>query len=154
MSRNRFPKHIPVIAGQLASLLLSILTLHLHAQLSGDLRHSYDVTKEVTLSGTVCAVLTRPAAGMIGGSHLLLTTVSGTVDASLGRWGMQGKGALSVTVGQQVEVTGIMEMLKNQPVFLARTVKSAGTVYTIRNGYGIPVSPQARARATEKGESL
>jgi hypothetical protein len=91
---------------------------------------------------------------MIGGSHLLLTTVSGTVDASLGRWGMQGKGALSVTVGQQVEVTGIVEMLKNKPVFLARTVKAAGTVYTIRNEYGIPVSPQARARAAEKGESL
>jgi len=154
MKRTRLPNGPRLIAGLLAGLLLAILAVPLIAQSARDSRLSYDVSQEVSLSGTVSGVLPRPAPGMIGGSHLLLTTVSGTVDASLGRWGLQGKGALSVTVGQQVEVTGIMRTLNDRQVFLARTVKASGNVYTVRNEHGIPVSPQARERAAQRGETL
>lgn len=117
---------------------------------------SYDVSQEVTLSGTVSGVLAKPAAGMIWGSHLLLATPSGPVDASLGRFGLLGKGAVSVAAGQQIELTGVMKTISGKQVFLARTVKAAGQVYTIRNEHGFPVSPQARERASRKtaGEGL
>jgi hypothetical protein len=117
---------------------------------------SYDVTKEVTLNGTVSSVLTKPAPGMIMGPHLLLATPFGPVDASLGRFGLLGKGALSVAAGQQIEVAGIMKTIKDKQVFLTRTVKVGGEVYTIRNEHGFPVSPQARERASQKtaGEGL
>jgi len=119
---------------------------------------SYDVTKEVTLNGTVSSLLVKPAAGMIMGSHLLLATPSGPVDASLGIFALRGKGAVSVAAGQQIEVTGIMKTINKQQVFLARTVKAGGQVYTIRNEHGFPLSPQARERAgqktAQKGESL
>jgi hypothetical protein len=119
---------------------------------------SYDVSKEVTLNGSVLGVLTKPSPGMIMGSHLLLATPSGPVDASLGMFGLLGKGALSVAPGQQVEVTGVMKTLKDKQVFLTRTVKVGGQVYTIRNEHGFPVPPQARERANgktaQKGESL
>jgi hypothetical protein len=84
------------------------------------------------------------------GSHLLFTTISGPLDASLGRFGLQGKGALSVAAGQQVEVTGVMKTIMDKQVFLARTVKAGGRVYTIRNEHGVPMSPQARDRANGK----
>ena len=143
-----------MIAGLLAGLLFAILVVPLVAQ-SGDKSSSYyDVTQEITLNGTVSAVITKPAPGMTWGPHLLLTTVSGKVDVSLGRWAFEGKGALSVTVGQQVEMTGVMKTLNEKEVFLARTVKVNGKVYTMRNEHGIPVSPLARERAAEKGESL
>jgi hypothetical protein len=119
---------------------------------------SYDASKEVTLNATVLSTLTKSSPGMIMGSHLLLATPSGPVDASLGRFGLMGKGALSVAPGQQVEATGIMKTVKDKPVFLVRTVKVGGQVYTIRNEHGFPVSPQARERANgktaQKGESL
>lgn len=119
---------------------------------------SYDASKEVTLNGTVSSVLTKPSPGMIMGSHLLLETTSGPVDASLGTFGLLGKSALSVAPGQQVEVTGVMTTIKNKQVFLARTVKVGGQAYTIRNEHGFPVSPQARERANgktaQKGELL
>jgi len=117
---------------------------------------SYDVSHEVTLNGTVSSVLTNPSAGMIWGSHLLLATTSGPVDASLGTFGLRGKGAVSVAAGQQVEVTGVMKTIKDKQVFLVRTVKAGGQVYTIRNEHGFPVSPQARERASRKtaGEGL
>ena len=118
----------------------------------------YDVSKEITLNGTVASVLTKPTVGMIMGSHLMLTTLSGPVDASLGRFGLQGKGAASVARGQQVEVTGVMKTIHDHQVLLTRTLKVGGEVYSIRNQHGVPVSPQARERASgktaRKGESL
>jgi hypothetical protein len=114
----------------------------------------YEVANESTISGVVASVLVKPASGMIFGSHLLLTTASGSVDVSLGRFGLQGKNALAVTAGQQVEVTGELKTIKDQKVFLARSVKVGAETYTIRNEHGIEISPQAREPRSEKGSSL
>ena len=111
---------------------------------------SLDVAAEVTLTGTVSSVLVKAAPGMIVGSHLLLATPYGPVDASLGRFGLQGDGAVSVAAGQQIEATGVMKRIKDKSVFLVRSVKVGGEVYTIRNKHGFPVSPRARKRASEK----
>jgi hypothetical protein len=117
---------------------------------------AYDVAKEVTLSGTVLSALDKPAKGMIMGSHLLFATSSGSVDASLASLALQGKHAVSIAAGQQVEVTGVMKTIKEKQVFLARTVKVGGEVYTIRNEHGYPVSQHSRERASRKsaGEGL
>jgi ABC-type methionine transport system permease subunit len=116
-----------------------------------------DVAEEVTITGTVSSVLMKAAPGMIVGSHLLLATPFGPADASLGRFGFQGNGAVSVAAGQQIEATGVMKTIKDKPIFLVRTMKVSGEVYTIRNEHGVPVSPQARERAGHntslKGES-
>jgi len=118
---------------------------------------------EITLTGTVSVVLEKPDAGMLMGSHILLATLAGPVDVSLGRFGLRGKGALSVTAGQQIEVTGVMTTRatssnkdKEKQVLLARTVKAGGEVYNIRNEHGFPISPQARERASHEhvGASL
>lgn len=113
------------------------------------------VSEEVTLTGTVSSVLTKAAPGMIVGSHLLLATPNGPVDASLGRFGLQGDGAVSVAAGQQIEATGVMKRIvikgmKDKSVFLVRSLKVGDEVYTIRSKHGFPVSPQARKRASEK----
>src|SRR5271157_318583 len=154
MRSSCFTKTNPMIAVLLAGLLFAISAIPLIAQPAGESPLSYDISKEVTLSGTVSALIAKPAPGMMWGAHLMLQTASGKVDASLGRWALEGKGALSVTPGQQVEVTGVMTTLRDKEVFVARTVKVNGKVYTMRNERGIPLSPQARKRAAEKGESL
>ncbi|MGA8500948.1 MAG: hypothetical protein WB683_05325 [Candidatus Sulfotelmatobacter sp.] len=158
MRRTRFTKPIPLIAGLLSGLLFAILAVPLGAQPVPKAQPYYDIAKEVTLSGTVSSVVTK-------GAYLMLMTSSGTVDASLGRWGLMGKGALHVAAGQQVAVTGVMKTYRDKQVFIARTVKVGSQVYTMRNEHGIPVSPQSRAhagqkpapfnsRAAQKGESL
>ena len=153
MSQSRPETLTLVIAKLLTGLLFAFSTVSLHSQVAGASSLSYSVSEETTLSGTVLAVLPGPDRGMIMGSHLLVATVAGRVDVSLGRWGLRGNGALSVAVGQQVTVTGVARVLRDKPVFLARTVKANEKVYAIRNEYGIPVSPQARERAAQKGES-
>jgi hypothetical protein len=118
---------------------------------------SYDPSEEVTLSGTASAVLQNASAGMIPGAHLQLTTLSGPLDASLGTFAFRGKGALVVSVGQQVEVTGVMKTIKDKPVLLVRTVKVGERIYPIRNEHGVQLSPPAREHASQenaqKGET-
>ena len=154
MRRTRFTKPIPLIAGLLSGLLFAILAVPLGAQPAPKARPFYDIAQEVTIHGTVSSVLARAHMGMTPGSHLLLATSSGAVDASLGRWALQGKGALSVAAGARVEVTGVMKTLRDRAVFVARTVKVGGQVYTMRNEHGIPVSPQSRARASQKAQKM
>jgi hypothetical protein len=152
MRRYCLTKPTQRIAGLLAGLLFAILAVPLIAQPAS--AHGYNVSAEVTLSGTVSSVLHRAAPGMMWGSHLMIETASGSVDASLGRWGLEGKDAPSIAAGQRVEVTGIMRTLHDKEVFVVRTLKSDGKTFTIRNARGLAVSPQARQRAAEKGESL
>jgi len=160
MRRSRFTKPIRMIAGLLTGLLFAILASPLSAQPKAvhESHPYYDVTKEVTLNGTVSSVVSGPSKGMIVGSHLLLQTASGNVDASLGKWGLAGKGALSVASGQRVDVTGVMKTVRNKEVFMVRVVKTNGKIYAIRNAHGVPVSPQGREHASQKiaqkGESL
>ena len=146
-----------------AVFLLPLGTLPLGAEppLESPPRESqpyYDISKEVTLTGTVSSVLTKAAPGMIVGSHLLLTTAAGEVDASLGKWAMQGKDAFSVTPGRQVEATGVMKTVRDKQVFITRVVKVDGHVFTLRNQHGLPLSPESRERQSQmtvrKGESL
>lgn len=132
------------------ALLASVLAVTVAAPLTAvtaatPARPFYDTREEITMTGTVSSVLTRAAAGMAPGSHLMLATASGKVDASLGRWGMVGKGALSVSVGQSVEVTGVMKVLKNSPVLVVRTVRVGNQTFVIRNEHGISEPPQSRA---------
>jgi hypothetical protein len=151
MSRYRWTKSTRMIAGPLVGLLFAISAIPLGAQPVPETRRPYyDMAKEVTVVGTVSKVFTKSSPGMIAGSHIVLATAAGAVDASLGRFGLQGKGALSVAAGQQVEVTGVMKTLKNRQVFVARTVRAGSHVYAMRNQHGIPMSPQARERASRK----
>jgi hypothetical protein len=110
----------------------------------------YDASREVTVQGAVSSVLTKPNAGMIFGSHLLLQTASGELDASLGRWALQGKGAVPLTAGQHVELTGVVKTLMKRQVLIVRTVSVNGQVYAIRNQHGVEVSSLARERAEQQ----
>jgi hypothetical protein len=148
---SRFISATPLIAGLLTGLLFAILVVPLNA---ADSDSRYDVSKEVTLSGTVSSVLHKAAPGMTWGSHLIVETASGRLDASLGRFGLEGKGALSVTPGQQIELTGVMKTVRDKEVFVVRRVKANGKTYTMRNEHGIDVSPQTRERAADKGVTL
>jgi hypothetical protein len=140
------------VGGALVAVFLALVAVPLIAQPSDS--HEYEVSREVTVSGAISGVVTKTAPGMLMGAHLLLTTTSGEVDASLGRWAMQGKDAISVAVGEQVEMTGMMQTIKGKEVFITRTVKAGGRVYTLRNLHGVELSPQTRELASKRGESL
>jgi hypothetical protein len=154
-----FTKSIRMVAGLLTGLLFATLAVPLGAQPAHQSHPSfYDISKEVTFSGTVSDVLAKAAPGTLPGPHLLFVTSSGKVDASLGKFALQGKDPLSLTPGKEVEVTGVMKTIKDREVFVARIVKVDGKAYQLRNQHGVPMSPLSRERASQKaapkGESL
>jgi hypothetical protein len=157
MKQFRITKPIRLIAGLLTGLLFAILAVPLSATTKAEIHPFYDISHEVTLSGPVSAVYERAVAGMIPGSHIVLLTGSGRVDASLGKWGLHGKGAPTIMNGEQVTVRGVMKTIRNKEVFLVRTMEVGGHTYNVRNQHGVPVSPQSRERAEKtahKGVSL
>lgn len=170
MRGDRLKRTFPVIAGLIIGLL-AITAVSLNAQPPGkgaeypaeratskaEPHPFYDITKEVTLSGPVTGVVHGPTAGLIPGSHVLLLTGAGTVDASLGKWGLHGKTAPTIANGDQVTVRGVMKTIRNREVFFVRTMIVGGRTYAIRNQHGVPVSPQSRERSettAQKGVSL
>jgi hypothetical protein len=149
MTRNRFTNANQTVSALIPTLLFAIIIAPLNGQTSFDSR-LYGISREVTISGIVSGVLTRPAPGMAWGPHLLITTVTGPVDVNLGRWSV-GKGGISASVGQQVEVTGIPTTRDQSAVFIPRTVRVNGKLFTVRDERGVPISPQARHRTQERG---
>lgn len=156
-----FTKSTRMVAGLLTGLLFATLAVPLGAQpvrQSHSTRSFYDISKEVTLSGTVSGVMAKAAPGTMPGPHLLFATSSGQVDASLGKFALQGKNPFSAAAGTTVEVTGVMKTIKAKNVFVARIVKVDGKAYQLRNQYGVSKSPLSRERASQKtaqkGESL
>jgi len=162
MKHVRITKPTRLFAGLLSGLLFAITAIPMYAQpahsgpsatTKAESHPFYDITQEVTLSGPVSAVYERAVAGMVPGSHVVLLTGSGRVDASLGKWGLHGKGAPTIMNGEQVTVRGVMKTIRNKEVFFVRTMEVGGHTYNIRNQHGVPVSPQSRERA-QKGVSL
>lgn len=144
--------------GEFVVLSLCLFATPIHAQTAdvttkSAVPPSYDITKEVTLSGTVSSAVEEPAAEqkMLAGSHLTIETNSGKVDASLGAFAMQGKSALSVTPGQQVQVTGVMKTIRGRQVFVTRLVLANGRIYTIRNEHGFIITRASRGGVAKSG---
>jgi hypothetical protein len=119
------------------------------ATTTSDRPFHYDVSKEITLNASVTSVLKTPSRGMTMGSHLMLATSSGTVDASLGRFAFRGVNPLSVTAGEHVEITGVMKTINSRQVLLVRTVKVNNHLYTLRNQSGTPLMSHGRPPSPE-----
>jgi|SRR5277367_3590314 len=147
-----------------ALLGLCLFSVPLHAQTAAATTKplappKYDITREITLVGTVSSAIDKPTPEMhmLGGSHLLIETNSGRIDASLGVFPMTGDGGLSVGSGERVQVTGVMKTIRDRQVFVARLVRANGQVYKVRNRYGFVLMPPARthnASSETKGGQL
>jgi len=157
--KSRFPALGPFVV-----LALCLFATPAHAQTAEGTPGSvvppkYDITREVTLTGTVSSVLksTTREMPMLGGSHLIVQTTSGKIDASLGGYAMKAVGALPVAPGQQVQITGVMKTIRDQQVFITRLVQVNGRIYKIRNEHGFVLTPKPRKGVTKpeaKGAQL
>jgi hypothetical protein len=140
---------------RITSVLLLTIVARGYAQTS----HStapffYDIARETTLTGAVTGLFPKAAApGMLPGAHLTLTTPTSSIDVSLGVFAFDGKGSLSISEGQQIEVTGIMKTLHGRPVFFARLLKVGDNIFAIRNAHGLPVPPNSHERANQEAQN-
>jgi hypothetical protein len=140
------------VAGVLSFLMaLSILLLAgpLYANESQAVKRTvapskYDVTKEITLEGTIQSLVRKPAPGTIMGAHLMVSTAHGTVDAHIGNYFVMGKYAMPFASGESVKLVGIMATINHQSVFLVRTLQTGNSTITVRSDHGFLIYPGAK----------
>jgi|ERR1700686_926864 hypothetical protein len=109
-------------------------------------RPAYDASKEVTISGTVHSISAHSDSGKPFGAHLMIATAHGLVDAHLGSFALQGSRAVSLNLGEQVRVAGVMTTVKGSPMLLARTIQTSNKTFVIRNEHGALLFPRPAAR--------
>ena len=134
-------------AGLLSVLLLVTLAIPASAQESKSsigkgFGAPYDSARETTLTGTIQEVVTKPAAGGIGGLHLLVAGPEGVIDTQLGSFlSQETKDALQA--GMPVQIIGAPIQLNDKEYFLAREINIGGRTIVIRNERGFFVIPRS-----------
>lgn len=114
----------------------------------------YDLAKEVKIEGVI-EKIDATSANTPMGTHILVLTPQGEVDAHLG-FGVAAKPTrLGIEEGQTVTVQGMMESLGDNQVLLARLLTTPSHIFVLRNEHGIPVrgatNNNANSAPTQKG---
>ena len=98
----------------------------------------YDSTHETAVKGTIEKIVTDPAPGMPLGTHLILKTDGGEIDAHLGP-SSQLATKYALATGQSVELTGYTISQNGGNVLLVRILKTDNQVILLRNEHGFPL---------------
>jgi hypothetical protein len=130
----------------LNALLLAILVIPAGAQeprsmVGRGFGPAYDVAQETTLTGTIEDVVSKPAAGVVGGLHLMVAGTQGVVDAHLGAF-LSKETKDSLHAGMSVQIIGAPMQLHDKEYFLARELNVDGHTVVIRSERGFFVLPR------------
>jgi hypothetical protein len=144
-------RRIAGVLGLLMALAISLIAGPLYANESGAFRRTviasnYDVTKEVTVQGTIESLVRKPAPGAIMGAHLMVSTAHGTVDAHIGNYFVAGKFAVPLPAGQSVKLVGMMTTFNHQNVLLVRTMQTGSSTVRVRSDHGFLIYPGGKTR--------
>ena len=98
----------------------------------------YDLAHEVTVNGTIAAVVTKHTMGSPAGMHLLITGAQGTVDAHVGFIRSKSERA-ALHTGLPIQIIGAVKVLNGKQYLLARELKYGGRTIAVRSKTGFPV---------------
>ena len=98
----------------------------------------YDLSKEIKVQGTIQKIETDGATGPIG-THILVQTSQGVVNAHLGFGSATTSANLGISDGASVTVIGMMQSRAGNSVLLARVLTTSSRVFVLRTERGIPV---------------
>jgi hypothetical protein len=104
---------------------------------SDSLATVYDASKETKIQGSITKI--NAVNTGFAGTHVKLESSEGAVDVHLGAGPAADPARLGLSVGQSVEITGMMATVGGRNVFLARTLVEGDRTITLRNEHGIPV---------------
>jgi hypothetical protein len=113
---------------------------------------SYDLSREVSLVGTVVKFEAASATPPLG-AHVLLQTSSGPVDVHLGNAQLLKANHFELNSGDNIRIVGETLAIGNGTIFAARFVQKGGQAVTVRNAKGFPLTP-ASTLTQEQKEAL
>src|SRR5580700_9127270 len=98
----------------------------------------YDLKKEIKVHGTITKIEMGGTRNRIH-ARLSIESERGVVSVQLGYGRPADPGYLGISIGQPVEVTGMMEKVGPSAVLLARIVTTSDRIALLRNECGIPL---------------
>lgn len=115
---------------------------------------SYDLTKEIKVEGTIAKIDATSAYAPLG-THILVQTAQGLVDAHLGFGPAAKPDYLGIAEGENVTIVGMVEDVGANSVLLTRILTTASRIFLLRNEHGVAVRaiPRRNSSAikTQKG---
>jgi hypothetical protein len=147
MSRNRWTKPIPMIAGLLVGLLFAISAIPLGAQPVPVTRGrgfgvTYDAAHEITFNGSIQTIVTKHVVGSPAGVHLLVAGPQGVVDAHVGPF-LPKATREALATGMPVRIVGAMATERGRTYLLARELTVANHTVMVRSKHGALVRVHA-----------
>jgi hypothetical protein len=104
---------------------------------------AYDSRNEIQLQGAIRRIETAGEDGPIG-THILIRTATGVVDAHLGYGRAASPTYLGLATGESVTVIGMIERAEGKDILLTRILGTSKHVFILRSQHGIPVRGTAR----------
>jgi hypothetical protein len=119
-------------------LLLAIASAQQKAQTVAQRNLSYDMSREVSLQGSVISYSETSSTAPFG-PHVTLQTNSGVMDVHLGNARLLESNHLTLTAGDTVRVIGENVLLGSGTQFLARVIQKGNQVLALRSPQGFPL---------------
>lgn len=106
----------------------------------------YDIAKEIKVQGTIAKIDGFVASGPIG-THILIQSAAGLVDAHLGFGPASSPKHLGLFVGESITVIGMMQTAGDTSVLMARILTTPSHIFVLRNEHGLPIRGTLRGGA-------
>ena len=111
---------------------------------------AYDVSREVSMQGTVVSFTENSSTAPLG-PRVVIQTTSGQVDVHLGDAKLLKANHLTLAAGDSVRVVGenVTHGTSNQ--FFARIIQKGNQTLMLRSARGFPLRPASKAGKAEAG---
>ena len=109
----------------------------------------YDTSTEVTIRGTVQEVkevADTSRGGSATGTHLTLKTEKETLDVHLGPTAFLADQKMSLSRGDELEITGSRVKVAAKDAVIAREIRKGAQTVTLRDDKGVPKWSRGRGR--------
>lgn len=113
-------------------------------------RRAYDVSREVSLQGTVVSFVENSSTAPFG-PHVVIQTTSGQADVHLGDARLLKANHLTLSAGDSVRVIGENVPDGTGSQFFARIIQKGTQTLAVRSIRGFPLRPASRAGKSEAG---
>ena len=120
------------------------------AQSAPQQMRAYDVSREVSLQGTVVSFAENSSTAPLG-PHVVIQTTSGQVDVHLGDARLLKANHLTLAAGDSVRVIGENVPYGTGSQFFARILQKGNQTLTVRSTRGFPLRPASKAGKSEAG---
>ena len=131
-------------------LLSTIASAQQKAQTVAQRNQAYDVSREVSLQGTVVSFAENSSIPPLG-ARLSIQTSSGVVDVHLGDARLLKASQFSVAAGDTIRIVGESLPYGDGTQFFARIIQKGNQAVALRSARGFPLRPATKAGKTQAG---